>query len=59
MTLIIDKELYQRAKGALELIEIGLRNLVKQRNREALRKELGTFDLELTLVELEQLRAAQ
>ena len=64
-TVMIDEGLIQQAKEALgphsikELIEMGLRNLVKQRNREALRKELGTFDIDLTPDELERLRDAQ
>lgn len=61
-TVVIDEDLIKEAMQASgarskkEAIEKGLRLLVKGRNREALRKELGTFDLELTLDELEQLR---
>jgi Arc/MetJ family transcription regulator len=64
-TVMIDERLIHQARQALgsysikDLVEMGLRNLVKQQNREALRKELGTFDLDLTPDELEQLRAAQ
>ena len=64
-TVMLDEKLIQQAQEVLgphsikELIEMGLRNLVKQQNREALRKELGTFDLDLPPAELEQLRNAQ
>jgi Arc/MetJ family transcription regulator len=61
-TVQIDEKLLQKAIEAIgaktkkEAIEAGLQELVRQRYREALRKELGTYDLELTLEELEQLR---
>ena len=60
-TVVIDDHLLKDAIGARskrEAIEAGLRALVRQRHREALRKELGTFDLDLTLDELERLRHA-
>jgi len=64
-TVLIDEELLKDAIEAIgarfkkEAIEAGLRTLVRQRNREALRKELGTFEIELTLNELERLRDAE
>lgn len=64
-TVLIDEQLLQAASKAIgartkkETIEAGLRALVRNYNREALRQELGTFDLDLTLDELESLRNAQ
>jgi Arc/MetJ family transcription regulator len=63
-TVVIDDRLLEEAMeitGAAsmkEAIETGLRMLVRQRNREELRRELGTFDLELTPKYLEALRDA-
>jgi Arc/MetJ family transcription regulator len=63
-TVQIDESLLEEATRAIgaktkkEAIEAGLKYLVKRQNREALRKELGTFDLELTLADLERLRHA-
>jgi Arc/MetJ family transcription regulator len=47
------------AKAKKEAIEAGLKYLVQRKNREALRQELGTFDIDLTLEELERLRNAE
>ena len=64
-TVVIDEELLDRAMKAAEVrtkreaIEIGLRELVRKANMRALREELGTFDLNLSLEELEQLRDEQ
>lgn len=64
-TVVIDEELLREAIEAIgarskkEAIEKGLRSLVQQHNREALRKELGTFEIDLTLDELETLRHAE
>ncbi len=61
-TVVIDEKLLKDAIDAIgarskkEAIEAGLRALVREYNREALRRELGTFEIELTLDELEQLR---
>ena len=52
-TVVIDEELLKAA------IEAGLRSLVRNCNREALRKEWGTFEIDLTLDELERLRNAK
>lgn len=63
-TVMIDEKLLNQAVRAIgarskrEAIEAGLRELVKQMNRDALRRELGTFDLDLTLAELRRLRHA-
>jgi Arc/MetJ family transcription regulator len=64
-TVQIDESLLAeaiRATGARtkkEAIEAGLKYLVQRKNREALRHELGTFDIDLTLEELERLRNAE
>lgn len=64
-TVVIDEELLKNAievtgaRSKREVIEKGLRSLVQQHNREALCKELGTFEIDLTLDELERLRHAE
>ena len=64
-TVLIDEQLLREAIEAIgarskrEAIEKGLRSLVRQHNLEALRKELGTFEIDLTLDELEKLRHAE
>jgi len=64
-TVLIDEELLRNAieitgaKSKKEAIERWLRSLVQQHNREALCKDLGTFDIDLTLNELERLRHAE
>ncbi|MBU4292475.1 MAG: type II toxin-antitoxin system VapB family antitoxin [Actinobacteria bacterium] len=61
-TVIIDDKLLKAAievtksKSKKEAIEKGLKELVHKKNVEALRKELGTFDLDLTLEKLDELR---
>ena len=63
-TVLINEHLLEEAKKAVgahsirEVIEIGLYSLVRQSNREALRKELGTYDIDLSLEDLEALRNA-
>lgn len=63
-TVQIDDQLLQAAmeaagvKSKKAAIEKGLLALIRDHNREELRKELGTFDMELTLDELEELRDA-
>jgi Arc/MetJ family transcription regulator len=63
-TVVIDDQLLKDAMTAIgasskrEAIIVGLQTLVKQRNREALRNELGTYEIDLTLQELEKLRDA-
>lgn len=64
-TLDIDEVLLERAmeasgtKTKTEAVELALRELIQQRQRELLRKELGTFDLDLDLEELRRLRWAE
>jgi hypothetical protein len=38
---------------------MGLKELVHKKNVEALRKELGTFDIDLTLDKLDEIRKGQ
>jgi Arc/MetJ family transcription regulator len=60
-----DEKLLQSAVEAIgagskkEAIEAGLKALVRRTNREALRRELGTFDIDLTSDELERSRNAE
>jgi len=64
-TVVIDDKLMDEAIKAIgaktkrEVIEKGLRELIKAKNREALRKELGTYELDLSLDELKRLRDEQ
>ena len=61
-TVVIDDKLINEAikivgaRTKREVIERGLRELIKTRNRESLRKELGTYDINLSLDELKRLR---
>jgi len=61
-TIVIDERLLKEAmevagiKTKRGVIEAGLRELVRRKNLEAFKRELGTFDLELSLEELERLR---
>ena len=64
-TVIIDDNLLKAAievtksKSKREVIEKGLIELVHKKNIEALRKELGTFDLSLTPEKLNEIRKAE
>lgn len=64
-TVLINEELLEEAlkltgaRTKKEVIEAGLRLLVRWHSKELLRKELGTFELDLSLEELEKLRNAQ
>ena len=64
-TVLIDEQLLQAAMNAIgvktkkEAIRVGLETLVRSHQRESLQKELGTFDLDLSLEELERLRNAE
>jgi len=64
-TVMINENLLEKAIEAIgartkkEAIEAGLKSLIQQHTREALRKDLGTFDIDLTLEELERLRNAE
>jgi Arc/MetJ family transcription regulator len=64
-TIAIDEKLLKAASKAIgaktkkDAIEAGLHSLVRASNREALRKELGAYDISLTLRELEESRYAR
>ena len=64
-TVVIDNNLLKaaievtKAKSIREVVEKGLIELVHKKNIEALRKELGTFDLDLTLEKLDEIRKAE
>jgi Arc/MetJ family transcription regulator len=47
------------AKTQRGAIEAGLKYLVQRKNRKQLRHELGTFDIDLSLEDLERLRNAE
>jgi Arc/MetJ family transcription regulator len=61
-TIEIDEQLLERAvkisgaKSKRMAIENGLRELIRSINREKLKQELGTFDLDLTPEDLDALR---
>ena len=61
-TVIIDDELLDKAmkvtgaKTKTQVIAAGLKELIHKRSLEAFRQELGTFDLALSLEELQKLR---
>lgn len=63
-TLEIDNELLEAAmrlsgaKTKTEAIELALRELIRRKERELLRKELGSFELDLDLEQLRFLRRA-
>jgi Arc/MetJ family transcription regulator len=62
-TVLIDEVLIKEALRATNLktkksvIEMGLKELLRIKNRELLRRELGTFDIDLSLEELSRKRA--
>ena len=64
-TVFIDEKLLQEAmekigaKTKKQTIEAGLRELIRHKEREALRRELGTYDLDLDLETLQRLRDAE
>ena len=64
-TVIIDDELISEAlkvtklKTKKKVIEEGLKELIRKKNREMLAKELGTFDIDLTYEELMKQREAE
>lgn len=61
-TIIIDDDLIKEAqrttglKTKREVVEQGLRELIRKINLEKLREDLGTFEIDLTPEELEKLR---
>jgi len=64
-TVIIDEKLLRDAMEKIgartkkQAIEAGLRELIRHNEREALRRELGTYDLDLDLETLQRLRDAE
>ena len=64
-TVLIDEQLLKEAMEAVgaktkkEAIRAGLEALVRHHHRESLQKELGAFELDLSLEELEKLRNAE
>ena len=64
-TVVIDDDLLKEAMKVIgartkkQAISAGLRELVRRKNLEALRQEAGTYDLALSLEELEKLRNEQ
>ena len=64
-TVIIDDELINQAmkvtklKTKKKVIEEGLKELIRKKNKEMLAKELGTFDIDLTYEELMKQREAE
>ena len=64
-TVLIDEKLLRDAMESIgaktkrQTIEAGLRHLIRRREREALRRELGTYDLDLDLETLERLINAE
>jgi|OpeIllAssembly_1097287.scaffolds.fasta_scaffold26106_1 Arc/MetJ family transcription regulator len=63
-TVFIDERLLEEAikltgaKTRRQVITAGLRELVRAHHRKALTRELGTFDFDLSLEELKELRNA-
>jgi Arc/MetJ family transcription regulator len=61
-TVIIDDELLDEAmkvtgtRTKRQVIAAGLKELIRKKNLEAFRQELGTFDLAISLEELEEMR---
>jgi Arc/MetJ family transcription regulator len=61
-TVEIDEKLLEKAmkisgtKTKKKVIEEGLKELIKSINRNLFIKELGTFDIELSLKDLEKMR---
>ena len=64
-TVLIDERLLKQAMQAIgaktkrDAIKAGLEVLVRRYHRNSLQKELGTFDLDLNLEELDRLRNAE
>jgi Arc/MetJ family transcription regulator len=62
-TVVVDDALLDEAmrvsgsKTKKQAITTGLKELIRRKNLEALRQELGTFDLALSSEELEKLRS--
>jgi Arc/MetJ family transcription regulator len=64
-TVFVDEALIELALKASklrtkkEVIEAGLKELVRKKNRDLLRKELGSYDIDLSLDELKKRRAGK
>ena len=64
-TVVIDDKLLDEAmrvsgaKTKKQAITTGLKELIRRKNLEALRQELGTFDLAISVEDLEKLRNEQ
>ena len=64
-TVFVDETLIELAlrasklKTKKEVIEAGLKELVRKKNRDLLREELGSFDIDLSLGELKRRRAGK
>jgi len=64
-TVFVDEALIELALKASklrtkkEVIEAGLKELVRKKNRDLLRKELGSYDIDLSLDELKERRAGK
>ena len=58
-TLIKDALKATHLKSKKEVIEAGLQELIRRKNRDLFREELGSFDIDLSLEELNKLRADQ
>jgi Arc/MetJ family transcription regulator len=64
-TVFVDEVLISHAlkvsklKTKKEVIEAGLKELLRKKNRELLRQELGSFDIDLSLDELKRRRAGK
>ena len=64
-TVFVDEALIELALKASKLrtkkdvIEAGLKELVRRKNRDLLREELGSYDIDLSLDELKKRRAGK
>ncbi len=64
-SVLVDETLIKNAlkathmKSKKEVIEAGLQELIRKKNRDSLREELGSFDIALSLEDLKKLRADQ
>jgi len=64
-TVFVDEALIELALKASklrtkkEVIEAGLKELVRKKNRDLLRGELGSFDIDLSLDELKKRRTGR
>jgi Arc/MetJ family transcription regulator len=64
-TVFVDEVLISNAlkvsklKTKKEVIEAGLKELLRKKNQELLRQELGSFDIDLSLDELKRRRTGR